>query len=103
MTDQPRRPRILAAVTIMLVSAGLTFLILYLTGPVFFLPAAAVMTLTNHPQIAILTPFVILPLLAVVFWRYPWWVRWIFLGFLLHNIALLAVVELRIPGPGLFS
>jgi hypothetical protein len=31
-----------------------------------------------------------LPLVGVLFWRRPWWVRWVFTGVLLHNLALLA-------------
>lgn len=83
MTSRSRGLRALAAAAITLTAAGAAFLLLVQTK-LFFLAF-----LTDPPWAGPLIFHVLLPLAAALLWRRPWWARWIFVGVLLHNLALL--------------
>jgi len=76
-----------AAVT--LAAAAMAFLLFMGIGMFYFLPMAPAIAVVKNTWAAYLVTFVAVPLVGVLFWRSPWWVRWACLGVLLGNLGIL--------------
>jgi len=87
------RKQALAAGLVTVAGAGATLLLFLSTGMLFFLPLVPLVAIVRNPGVAYLLFFVAIPLAGVVWWRWPWWARWAWLGILLANLGLLGYFE----------
>ncbi|WP_156935105.1 hypothetical protein [Pseudonocardia spinosispora] len=93
--------RALAAVGVVLVSAAVMFaLFMGSGGLLFFIPLAPLFKVINNTLTAYLLVFVAVPLAGVVFWRTPWWIRWVWLGILLSNLTLMMLLGIGLGSSG---
>lgn len=69
------------------VGALVTFSVIALIGPLFFLPGSLLRAVIPNGDVAMTLTYIVLPLVGFAFWRWPWWGRWICLGFLLSVLA----------------
>lgn len=94
MIQRVERKHVLAAAAVTVAAAAAMLVVFMETGFLFFLPLALIAGITRTPVLTYVLPLIAVPLAAVVFWRRPWWVRWAFLGILLHNLGLTVYLQL---------
>ena len=89
------RKRLSGAAAVTAVAAALTYVVMLLLGPAYLMPGGMVAQLVHVDNLAMILTYFVVPLAGVVFWRRPWWGRWLCLGLLLCNLVMYGLLELE--------